>query len=152
MAIRPLLAALLFAASTLLLAGCQDHDSATDVAAAREDANKAVASARQDANASIARANETVADAHAVYVDEEQNARKSLTRAEADAMIARAHATYDVATTQIDGNFEIEGKKCGSLVGVDKTACLSAAEVTRAVDHAVVSANRDEALVAASHH
>jgi hypothetical protein len=151
MNIHPISAAVLLAVASMLTAGCQDSTS-KDVAEARVDAAKDVANAREKAGVAVAKANEKVSDARVDYADKEHAARHTLTEVESEAMIKRAHAAYSVATTHVDGNYDIAQEECKSLSGVDKTACISAADATRAADQAQVTAVRDSALVAADNH
>ncbi|PJA38707.1 MAG: hypothetical protein CO182_10350, partial [Lysobacterales bacterium CG_4_9_14_3_um_filter_62_6] len=85
-------------------------------------------------------------------VNSDNKALKKLTAAESAAMVKTANADFDVATTEADARFSIAEQKCGAVSGVDKDACLSAANAVLAVDRATATAQRDAALAQAEHH
>ncbi len=142
------------ALATFLLAGCNKTPSETskDVAKAREVATQDSNAAREDASKTENKANENVADAQDVYAESKAGAQEKLSAAESKAMIAKAKADFDVALTDAEGRHSIAIEKCGSLKGVDKTACVSTADAKLASDQADATAERDSALMDAEHH
>jgi hypothetical protein len=118
------------AVAVLMLTSCKENasDTAKDVAKAQEEAAQKVDAARKDADKTAAKANEQVADAKADYAKTEAGAQKVLSKAESEAMIKTAHADFDVAIAEAEGRNKVAKEKCDALKGVDKDACLSAAE------------------------
>jgi len=140
------------AMAALMLTGCKETatETAEDVAKARSDATENVSEARQDLNKTINKAEEDVAEARHDYTERDTPARADLNEAKSDAMDDTAEANYDVAMAEAEGIENIASEKCGVLSGVEKNACLSAAEATFEAAKARAIAERDAALVAAS--
>jgi hypothetical protein len=65
-------------------------------------------------------------------------------------MSKTAEADFDLAVTKAKGIADVAAEKCGILSGVEKNACLSAAEATFEASKAQATAERDAALVAAA--
>ena len=140
--------------AALMLTGCQEtsSDTAKDVAEARQDAAEDSAEARHDANDDVAQADDKVADAQQAYANADEGALRKLTKVESEAMIEKAKAAFDVASTEASGRHKVAKEKCGALTGVDKDACLSTADATLAAEQAAATASRDAALVDAANH
>lgn len=140
--------------AVLFAVGCDSKsaDTAEDVAEARKEASQDVKVARQDAAKTESKASQKVDAAQNAYAKTDANAREELSEAESEAMITTARAEYDVAITAADGRYTIAKEKCGALTGVDNKACLSTAEATHAADKAIITADRDSALMLADRH
>ena len=141
-------------AAVLALAGCQEtaSDTASDVAAARDDANKTDSEARQDAERAAAKANDQLVDAQQTYADTEGAARQKLTSAAADTMVSAAKAQYEVDKTATQGRYNVAVEKCDGLSGADRDACTSRANSVAMAEEAQAVATRDAAIADASRH
>ncbi len=138
--------------AALMLAGCKEtaSETAEDVAKARADASEDVGAARQEASQTVQKADEQIADAQQEYANTDATARADLIEVQSDAMSKTAQADFDVAIANAKGIADVATEGCGMLTGVDKTACLSAAESEFEVSKAKATAERDAALVAAA--
>lgn len=140
--------------AALFSAGCDNKptDTTKNVSEARKEASQDVKAARQDAAKIESEASQKVDAAQNAYAKTDANAREKLSEAEAEAMITKAKAEYDVALAAAEGRYAIAKEKCGALTGVDNKACLSTAEATYTAEKAMITAERDSALVLADRH
>lgn len=105
--------------------------------------------ARHDADKTVDKANDKLVDAQTDYARADDAARAKLTVVESQTMSKKAKADFDVAIAKAEGRHDIATEKCGALSGVDKTACISAADASFAAEQADATARRDQTLVQA---
>jgi PBP1b-binding outer membrane lipoprotein LpoB len=140
--------------AAMLIAGCQKSpsDAAEDVTQARQDAVEDIGAARKDADKEMVKEREKVTAAEQDYTKDEDKAITKLTEVEAEAMAKAANVSFGVAKAEIDGRYNIEKEKCGTLTASEKDACLTAAEAVQTRDMAIATKTRDESLVNANYH
>lgn len=139
------------AIALLLLAGCKESPSETakDVAAARNEANREADDARVTADRATAAADAKVDDAQQTHGQSEAKANEVLAEAEGKAASTIAQANYERALVEAEGRFKVENEKCDALTGTAKDACVSTAESALAVDKAAAESRRDASLAVA---
>jgi len=141
------------AIAALLIVGCEKSPSgsAKAVEEARTDAAVSVDAARDDAAAKRDKANTKVAAATKDYVETRDDAAAKLSDVESAALVTKAKADFEVASTLADGRHDVAIEKCGVLSGTAKDACVSAADAAYAVEKSKATALRDGALLRADY-
>jgi hypothetical protein len=77
------------------------------------------------------------------------DAQDDLGSATVDVLAERAEANFTLATKEADARARVAMEKCEALGGVDRTACQSEVDATRAVEETRAIADRDAALAQA---
>lgn len=146
---------LTLAVSLALVAGCKESSSETsrDVAEARVEAAESNDDAREDAAGDMADASGELAEARQDYREAEGDAHDDLNASESEAMVAAAHARYDVMHTAAQGRHKVAMERCDGMArGEERDACETEADGVLAVGESEAEQARDEALLAASRH